>query len=107
MSTIGKTEIINELKKRHDASMQPLSQSKASRIVTDIFEIIKDHTQNVGDKVTILGFGTFERRATNERMGKNPQTGKPIKIAAGSRLAFKGSKCLKTTNDETMAAVEE
>ena len=48
-----------------------------------------------GDKVTLTGFGTFERRYTAARTGRNPQTGASVDIAAGHRPAFKAGKGLK------------
>ncbi len=48
-----------------------------------------------GDKVQLVGFGTFEVRAREARMGKNPRTGEAIKIAASKVPAFKAGKALK------------
>ncbi len=48
-----------------------------------------------GDKVTFTGFGTFERRYSEARTGRNPQTGAAVEIAAGYRPAFKSGKALK------------
>ncbi len=48
-----------------------------------------------GDKVSLVGFGTFEVRERAAREGINPQTGKKIKIAATKAPAFKASKTLK------------
>jgi DNA-binding protein HU-beta len=46
-------------------------------------------------KVQLIGFGTFEARARAARTGMNPQTGKPIKIAAATVPAFKPGKAFK------------
>ncbi|MBO5505879.1 MAG: HU family DNA-binding protein [Clostridia bacterium] len=48
-----------------------------------------------GDKVQLVGFGTFEVRKRAARTGRNPQTGKEIKIAAAKVPAFKAGKALK------------
>ncbi len=48
-----------------------------------------------GDKVTLVGFGTFEARARQEREGRNPSTGKPIKIPATTVPAFSAGKIFK------------
>lgn len=48
-----------------------------------------------GDKVHLVGFGTFEVRNRAARSGKNPQTGEPVKIAACKVPAFKPGKALK------------
>jgi len=48
-----------------------------------------------GDKVTLVGFGTFEARQRKEREGRNPSTGKPIKIPATKVPAFSAGKVFK------------
>ena len=48
-----------------------------------------------GDKVTLVGFGTFEVRERAARVGRNPQTGKEIKIEASKSPAFKPGKSFK------------
>jgi len=48
-----------------------------------------------GDSVQLIGFGTFEVRATSERTGRNPSTGAEIKIKAGKKVGFKVGKALK------------
>lgn len=45
-----------------------------------------------GDKVTLVGFGTFSISKRNARVGRNPQTGKAIKIAARKVAKFKAGK---------------
>ncbi len=48
-----------------------------------------------GDKVQLIGFGSFEVRDRAERMGKNPLTGEAIKIPAAKVPAFKAGRALK------------
>ena len=48
-----------------------------------------------GDKVQLIGFGTFEVKDVAEREGRNPKTGEAIKIAASKKAAFSASKALK------------
>lgn len=48
-----------------------------------------------GDKVQLLGFGTFEKRERPARTARNPRTGETIEIAAASVPAFKPGKALK------------
>jgi len=45
--------------------------------------------------VTLVGFGTFEKRHRGARTGKNPQTGEPVKIRASNTVAFKPGKGLR------------
>jgi DNA-binding protein HU-beta len=48
-----------------------------------------------GDKVTLVGFGTFSASTRAERMGRNPQTGQPIRIPARRVAKFSAGKALK------------
>ena len=50
-----------------------------------------------GDKVTLIGFGTFEVAKRAAREGRNPQTGAVMKIAASKAPKFKAGKALKDT----------
>jgi nucleoid DNA-binding protein len=45
--------------------------------------------------VNVFGLGTFEVRATKEKMGRNPKTGEKIQIPAGRKVVFKAAKGLK------------
>lgn len=53
-----------------------------------------------GDKVQLIGFGTFEVKETAEKMGRNPQTGEAIKIEASKKVSFSASKVLKDSINE-------
>ena len=48
-----------------------------------------------GDKIALVGFGTFEVSERAAREGRNPQTGAPMKIAASKAPKFKAGKALK------------
>ena len=50
-----------------------------------------------GDKVTLIGFGSFEKRERKEREGRNPKTGETMTIPATSVPAFSASKVFKGT----------
>jgi DNA-binding protein HU-beta len=52
-----------------------------------------------GDKVTLVGFGTFERRTRQARTGRNPRTLAPLKIAASKVPAFRAGQELKDVVD--------
>lgn len=52
-----------------------------------------------GDKVQLIGFGTFEVKATAAREGRNPKTGEAITIPAGKKPAFAPSKAMKDAID--------
>ena len=58
--------------------------------------ISKKDALKAGDKVQLVGFGTFEVRSRPERTGRNPQTKETIKIPASKVPAFKAGAALKT-----------
>ena len=71
-----------------------LSQKEAAEILAVTVETIQK-TVAKGKKVTLVGFGTFEPRKRAARMGRNPQTGKELKIAAKTVPAFSAGKKFK------------
>lgn len=71
-----------------------LSQKEAAEILAVTVETIQK-TVAKGKKVTLVGFGTFEPRKRAARTGRNPQTGKEIKIAAKTVPAFSAGKKFK------------
>ena len=56
-----------------------------------------------GGKVTLVGFGTFSQKLRKARVGRNPQTGAAIKIAASKSMGFKASKRAKASAPKTTA----
>ena len=73
-----------------------ITKKDSEKAVTAILEGITDALAK-GDKVQLVGFGTFEVRSRKEREGRNPSTGEAIKIAAQKVPAFKPGKSLKDT----------
>ena len=71
-----------------------MSQKDAKSALEATLEIIKNHLAD-GDKVQLIGFGTFEVSERPEREGRNPQTGETMKIAASKAPKFKAGKALK------------
>ena len=71
-----------------------LTRKDADKAVGAIFETIKQALVE-GDKVQIIGFGTFENRTRSARTGRNPRTGAPIDIPASKLPSFKAGKGLK------------
>ena len=86
---MNKTELIKNVAQSAD-----ISQKDASAAVQSVFDTIATALQS-GDKVQLIGFGTFEVRERSARTGRNPQTGEEIQIAAGKVPAFKAGKELK------------
>ena len=71
-----------------------LDRKKAEKAVTAFVDTVKQALVE-GDKVQIIGFGTFENRERSARTGRNPRTGEPIEIAASKLPSFKAGKALK------------
>ena len=76
------------------ASSTDMSKAEAGRAVDAVLGSITDSLA-AGTKVSIGGFGNFEVRDRSARMGRNPQTGETIHIAATKVPAFKAAKALK------------
>lgn len=76
------------------ASKVGLTKADADRAVNAVVDAVSDALAR-GEKVTVTGFGTFEVRQRAARMGRNPQTGAPLHIAASKSPAFKAGKGLK------------
>ena len=86
---MNKEELVQELAKKTN-----ISQKKAAEVVTSLVESIHTAVSN-GKKVTLVGFGTWEARKRAARVGRNPQTGKELKIAAKTVPAFSAGKSFK------------
>ena len=71
-----------------------LSKKDAEKAVNGTLNAITEALKQ-GDKVSLVGFGTFEVRERRERKGRNPQTKEEITIAASKLPAFKAGKALK------------
>ncbi|HBY89234.1 MULTISPECIES: HU family DNA-binding protein [Ruoffia] len=71
-----------------------LTKKDVTAAVEALFETIEE-TLASGDKVQVIGFGTFEVRDRAARKGRNPQTGEEIQIPASKVPGFKAGKALK------------
>ena len=76
-----------------------LSQAAAAKALNVITDAIPKALKN-GDSVTLIGFGTFKVTKRAARTGRNPQTGKEIKIAARKAPGFTAGKALKEAVNE-------
>lgn len=70
------------------AEKSGVTQAQAKTIVEHTLETIKDASTSFG-KVSLLGFGTFTKSTRAARVGRNPQTGAPLQIAAKDVVKFK------------------
>ncbi len=81
------------------AAKTDLTVKDSEKAVGALFEAITE-TLKIGEKVSVIGFGTFEVRERAERTAVNPQTGEKIKVEAAKVPAFKAGKALKDAVSE-------
>ena len=86
---MNKSELIASV-----AESAALSKKDAEKVINAVVDTISTALAE-GDKVQLIGFGTFEVREREARTGKNPRTGETIKIAASKVPAFKAGSALK------------
>ena len=86
---MNKTELVNVV-----AAETNIAKKDVDAVVNATIKAITDALKE-NDKVAIIGFGTFEVKATSEREGRNPKTGETITIAAAKKPVFSASKALK------------
>ena len=86
---MNKTELIAAV-----AEKTGLTKKDAERVVSATFETITCSLTK-GDKVAISGFGNFEVKTREARVGRNPRTKETIQIPATKQPAFKAAKALK------------
>mgnify|MGYP002514865778 CR=1 FL=1 len=86
-----KAELISAIAEKTEFTKKD-SEAALAAVLESITDALKK-----GDKVSLVGFGTFEVRSRAAREGINPQTKKKIKIAATKVPAFKAGKALKDT----------
>lgn len=84
-----KTELIAVV-----ADKTGLKKKDAENAVSTVLDVIGDRL-SAGEKVQLVGFGTFEVKERAERDGINPFTGEAIKIAASKRPSFTAGKALR------------
>ena len=68
-----------------------VTQKEAAEVLNALIDTV-EKTVSKGQKITLVGFGTFERRERAARVGRNPQTGAEIQIAAKKVPAFSAGK---------------
>ena len=86
---MNKTELIAAI-----AEKTELSKKDAEKALKAFTDVVAEELKK-GEKIQLVGFGTFEIRETAAREGINPQTGAKIKIAASKKPAFKAGKAFK------------
>lgn len=86
---MNKTELVALV-----AEKSGLTKKDAETAVTAVLDTVVEAVTN-GEKVQIVGFGTFEQRQRNARTGCDPRTGNTIEIPASKVPAFKAGKAFK------------
>ena len=76
------------------AAKTELSKKDSEKALKAFIEVVSEELKK-GEKVQLVGFGTFEVAKRAARTGRNPQTGKEMKIAASKAPKFKAGKSLK------------
>jgi DNA-binding protein HU-beta len=86
---MNKGELVDKV-----AEKSGVTKKQADMVLTAAIEAIME-TVSSGDKVTLVGFGSFERRDRKEREGRNPKTGETMVIPATKVPAFSAGKQFK------------
>ena len=86
---MNKEELVQEVSKA-----AKVTQKEAAEVVKAFVETVQKSVSK-GNKVTLVGFGTFEVAERAAREGRNPQTGETMTIAASKNPKFKAGKALK------------
>lgn len=86
---MNKTELVAAI-----AETTGLSKKDSEKALKAFVDVVTEELKK-GEKIQLVGFGTFDVAERAAREGRNPQTGKTIKIAASKAPKFKAGKALK------------
>jgi nucleoid DNA-binding protein len=86
---VNRTELVDAV-----AMKTGLDKKHAEAAVSAVTDSVMTETRS-GNKVAIFGFGTFSPSARAARMGRNPQTGAPVRIAASKSVRFAPASAFK------------
>lgn len=95
---MNRSELIDILATKSD-----ISKASAGRVLDTLIDTIQT-TVKKGDSVSLVGFGTFKSAKRAARVGKNPQTGVALKIAAATVPKFTAGAKFKAVVDPKAAA---
>lgn len=84
-----RAELVNAVAERNN-----LSPKDADKLVRSVVDILQEKISD-GEKITISGFGTFERRLRKATMARNPKTHEPMPISAQYVATFRAGSALK------------
>ena len=88
---MNKTELVAAMSEKSE-----LTKKDSEKALKAFMDVVAEELKK-GEKIQLVGFGTFEVAQRAARTGKNPQTGKAIKIPATKAPKFKAGKALKDT----------
>ncbi len=86
---MNKSQLVSALAEKVETT-----KKEAEAFLKAYEEVVKEQVNN-GEKVQIIGFGTFERSERKEREGINPKTKEKMKIPASKGVKFKAGKAFK------------
>lgn len=86
---MNKADVVAEVARRSG-----VGKAQAAGAVDALLDTIKDSVKR-GERVSLVGFGTFERRNRSARTARNPRTGAAVKVAATKAPAFKAGAAFK------------
>jgi len=90
---MNKSELVEKISEQ-TAKSSDLKKSQIETVINETLSLIKTSVKK-GQDVTLVGFGTFTKSKRKARMGRNPQTGKELKIPAMTLPRFKAGKDFK------------
>lgn len=91
---MNKTDLVKVVKETVSETLEGVTLKDTTVFVDATIKAIQDAVVN-GDKVQIVGFGTFETTTRAARVGRNPQTGENISIPESKSPKFKVGKAFK------------
>ena len=86
---MNKTQLIQKI-----AENGNMTKKDAEIALKAVIDSISDSVAS-GEKVQVAGFGSFDVKARDARMGRNPKTGEAVEIAASKRIVFTAAQSLK------------
>ncbi|MBU6230195.1 MAG: HU family DNA-binding protein [Cyanobacteria bacterium REEB459] len=92
---MNKGELVDKVAEKASASLdKTVTKKEVDSVISATIDAIVEAVAK-GEKVTLVGFGSFERRERKEREGRNPKTGDTMVIPATSVPAFSAGKLFK------------
>jgi DNA-binding protein HU-beta len=89
---VNKNDVVEQILERREAD--GWSKRECQQALDTVLEVISDGIAS-GERVTLAGFGTFDKRERAARSARNPQTGETVRVKKTSVPGFKASTTLK------------